>query len=85
MIQVKTDFFINFNSHCLGFVYGDLLQVALHDFKDRWNSHRIRHNRQAGCPPGVPDDIYNLPYLTGNHDNIVYQLGPIASLINAVL
>lgn len=46
-------------------MYGDLLEASLNDFKDRWNNHRIRHNRLAGCPSGVPDDLYTLPQLTG--------------------
>ena len=51
--------------HTLGFVYESLLQNALDDFKQRWNTHRIRPNRTAGCPPGVPDDLYFLPNLSG--------------------
>lgn len=53
-------------SHCLGFVYGDLIEKSLDEFKNRWNSHTIRHNRLAGCPSGVPEDLYNLPEINGN-------------------
>ena len=38
---------------------------ALDDFKSRWNAHRIRPSRTAGCPSGVPDDLYSLPQLKG--------------------
>ena len=51
--------------HILAYVYGLLLKQSLDDFKARWNSHRIRRNRVAGCPDGVPDDLYNLPQLNG--------------------
>ena len=51
--------------HSIAFVYGKLLRDALDDFKMRWNSHRIRPSRTSGCPPGVPNDIYLLPSLTG--------------------
>ena len=51
--------------HILAYVYGLLLRKSLNDFKDRWNSHRIRTNRVAGCPDGVPEDLYNLPQLYG--------------------
>ena len=53
--------------HCLAYTYAPLLQNALDDFRARWNSHRMRPNKKAGCPTGVPDDLYNLPHLTGRH------------------
>ena len=46
-------------------MYGLLLKRSLDDFKARWNSHRIRPNKVAGCPDGVPEDLYNLPQLNG--------------------
>ena len=51
--------------HILAYVYGPLLKRSLDDFKVRWNSHRIKLNRVAGCPDGVPEDLYNLPQLNG--------------------
>ena len=42
-----------------------LLREALDDFCNRWNLHRIQPNRKAGCPSGVPDDLYQLPHLNG--------------------
>ena len=55
-----------FHRHCAGFVFAPLLNEALVDFKVRWNAHRIRRNKVAGCPHGVPDDLYLLPQLNGN-------------------
>ena len=39
------------------------------NFKLRWNCHRIRPNRIAGCPPGVPNDLYLLPNITGKQSS----------------
>lgn len=55
----------NNNRHCLGYVYGTLIEKTLCEFQERWNSHTIRQNRLAGCPSGVPDDLYNLPEMNG--------------------
>ena len=52
--------------HSLAYTYGHLLRKALEDFKNRRNAHRIRPSRTAGCPSGVPDDLYSLPELTGS-------------------
>ena len=51
--------------HCLAYVYGPLLQEALDNFRNRWNSHLMRKNKQGGYPSGVPNDLYNLPQLSG--------------------
>ena len=51
--------------HILAYVYELLIKSSLDDFKARWNSHRIRCNKVAGCPEGVPDDLYNIPQLNG--------------------
>ena len=56
---------ILFYRHCIAYVYEPLIKKALDDFKERWNCHAIRPNRLAGCPSGVPDDLYSLPQLTG--------------------
>lgn len=63
--QCEMNFQGIFNRHCLAYVYAPLLQTSLDDFKKRWNSHRIRKNRIAGCPAGVPEDLYELPQLNG--------------------
>ena len=44
--------------HILAYVYGLLLRKSLDNFKDRWNSHRIRTNRVVGSPV-APDSILN--------------------------
>lgn len=60
--------------HCLRYVYGPLIEKALDDFKRRWNAHTIRPNCVAGCPSGVPDDLYHLPQLTGIAMQCSYRL-----------
>lgn len=57
--------------HCLRYVYSPLIEKALDDFRVRWNTHAIRPNRLAGCPSGVPDDLYHLPQLTGMLHSVV--------------
>lgn len=39
--------------------------MALEEFGKSWNSHRIRPSRTAGCPAGIPEDLYSLPELMG--------------------
>ena len=43
------------------------------DLKVRWNSHQIRQNWLAGCPPGVPGCPPSLPPSTVNRCNNYYQ------------
>jgi len=63
--------------HCLAYVYELLLRKALNDFQDRWNSHQ-----KAGYPPGVPDDLYHLPLLTGKYACIViFQVVLFSSIV----
>ena len=42
-----------------------LIQQELDLVATEWNSHRIRKNRMAECPPGVPDELYFLSELSG--------------------
>ena len=46
-------FYLLLYRHCIGFVYEQLIENCLKDFMNRWNMHRIRKNRLAGCPSGV--------------------------------
>ena len=61
---------VTFCRHCISFVYGPLLEKSLDEFKERWNTHSIRASHLAGCPAGVPDDLFNLPELNGTCDII---------------
>ena len=46
--------------HSAGYVFAPLIKKELEEFRILWNNHRIRRNRLAGCPAGIPDDIYHL-------------------------
>jgi len=43
------------------YCFTHVVQNDLSQFVSFWNSHRIRHSRGAGCPGGVPDELYFLP------------------------
>jgi len=34
----------------------------------------LSYNKNAGCPSGVPDDLYNLPHLTGKYKKVRVQV-----------
>jgi len=52
---------------CIRYCFMDVIQDELNNFLLFWNSHRIRHSAGAGCPGGVPDQLYFLPP-DGAHD-----------------
>ena len=42
-----------------------------------WNTHRMRANRNASCPSGIPDDLYFFPEVHGmevcyNYDIVAF-------------
>ena len=50
---------------CLQFSFMVLIQQELDLVATEWNSHRIRKNRMAECPSGVPDELYFLSEFSG--------------------
>ena len=46
--------------HCAAFVFLNLLRRDIREFMNTWNTHRMRVNQHAGCPTGVPNDMYYL-------------------------
>ena len=44
--------------HCLCYCFQPLIERELQDFRQHWNSHRLRANRLDHCPSGIPGDIY---------------------------
>ena len=48
---------------CLQFCFVALIKEELDRVASEWNSHRIRQNRMAECPPGVPDELHFLSKL----------------------
>jgi hypothetical protein len=49
----------------MGYCYYHIINQELQDFKEDWNSHRIRKTHGARCPGGVPNDLFHLPQITG--------------------
>ena len=45
----------------LAFVFGRLIQQDMDEFMSDWNRHPIRPTRTADCPPGRPEDLYDMP------------------------
>ena len=42
----------------LRFCFMAVLQNELNEMSFLWNSHRMRPNIHARCPPGIPDQLY---------------------------
>ena len=51
--------------YSLAYVYAQLLHQDLVEFVEIWNNHRLRKNRLANCPLGIPNDIHRLPHKYG--------------------
>ena len=51
--------------NCLAFTFAPLLQKEVDEFVLYWNTHKIRANRLANCPSGIPDDLYDMPAHVG--------------------
>ena len=50
----------------LAFIMIPLIQRELNTFKDTvWNSHRIRPQKDATLPAGIPEHIYSFPHEYG--------------------
>ena len=41
------------------------LRRDIEEFVSYWNSHNIRQTSGARCPPGQPDDLYEMPAAYG--------------------
>src|SRR5690349_16062803 len=52
----------------LWYVFAPLIQSALNDWVKLWNSHRMRKSRYAACPGGVPQNLFDYPYLSGGQN-----------------
>ena len=50
----------------MAYCYAHILEEELSDFQTEWNTHRMRKSYGSRCPSGVPNDLYNLPDLTGD-------------------
>ena len=60
---------INFNRNLLAFVFIPVIQKEMDIFKETvWNSHRVRSQKNAQMPKGIPNHLYNFPNNYGAED-----------------
>ncbi|XP_072041517.1 uncharacterized protein [Amphiura filiformis] len=52
---------------CLLYVFFPFIKEDIDCFRSEYNSHRIRYQRNAVRPSGVPEDMYNFP---GNYGGV---------------
>jgi hypothetical protein len=45
----------------LAYIYIPVIQKELDVFQRIWNSHRIRKQKEARLPKGIPDHVYSFP------------------------
>ena len=58
-------------SDCLGFCFMHLVHKDLDRVRTEWNCHRIRHSRQSCCPSGFPNELYQLPQISGSYGLLI--------------
>ena len=44
-----------------------LIQEELNTISREWNSHRIRQSKDCSIPAGIPNELFFLPQVQGNH------------------
>lgn len=54
--------------NCLRFSFMPLIRHRLEIFKNLWNPHRIRSQRNSEVPCGIPDVLYNQAIIFGDTD-----------------
>ena len=59
-------------SDCIRFCFGPLINKQLLQFTTEWNHHRIHYSRMAEVPSGIPEVLFNLPEIHGEHFSIFY-------------
>ncbi|XP_076093828.1 uncharacterized protein LOC143064690 [Mytilus galloprovincialis] len=53
---------------CVRFCFLPIIQVHLNEFRELWNMHRIRRQRNEDQFYGIPDVMYNQPIIYGMFD-----------------
>ena len=43
------------------YVTVDIIARELDEFKNYWNSHKIRSNKKSSLPSGIPNNLYSMP------------------------
>lgn len=67
--SVLAHYHITFTMHsdCLRFCFMHLIQEELNTLSHEWNSHRIRRSKDCSIPAGIPNALFFLPQVQGNH------------------
>ena len=64
-------------------MYIPVIQREMDIFRETvWNSHRIRHQKDAQLPKGIPEHLFSFPeqYSAQDYGNIIIILGYTLSL-----
>ena len=54
----------------MAYTFFPVLKHELEEFVELWNSHHIRKTRLAASPGGRPEDLYDMPELFGELNNL---------------
>ena len=53
---------LHFNRQLLAFIFIPVIQKEMETFRETvWNSHRVRSQREAQMPKGIPYHLYSFP------------------------
>ena len=53
---------IEMDRHMLAFVFITVIQKEMDIFRETiWNSHRVRSQKEARMPKGIPNHLYSFP------------------------
>ncbi|XP_069114180.1 uncharacterized protein [Argopecten irradians] len=74
----------DFDLYSIRFCFMPLLQRELDDLVVQWNSHYIAQSRQATCPGGRPDILFQLPNLQGATNCLQYLTQEDADFVDAM-
>jgi hypothetical protein len=86
----KTAVFIRYCIFVIFFTFRDLLAFVFIPvikreveifYNDIWNTHRIRQQKDALMPKGVPDHMFNFPTVYGAEDHGKMSCSCVARLI----
>ena len=50
-----------FHRDLLAYVYVPVIAKELENFRCSWNTHRVRRQKDAQLPKGIPEHLYSFP------------------------
>ena len=62
---LKNVSYLQLHKCALAYASAHLINKELEEFKEYWNSHRIRENRSVSLPSGIPNDLFEMPSVDG--------------------